>query len=351
MSASKNTVIRFGLEGVWLTGAHRLAGPFLGGLGVILTLHCVRPDEARPFAPNGILKITPAFLDAVLARVRAQGFDIVDLDEALRRLSGEGEPRRFVVVTLDDGYRDNLQHAWPIFRRHQAPFTIYVPTDYPAGQGELWWLAVEEILAAESLVSFPIDGVERPFDTADLQGKSDAWAVIYEQLRRMDEDAQRAAIRALADRHGFDLAAQCRREIMTWEEVADIAADPLCTIGAHTLTHRALAKLDEARARDEMARSADILAGRLGVRPRHVSYPYGSPDAAGEREFRLAAELGFASGVTTRPGVLYAEHASHRTALPRISLNGAFQSLRYVDVLLSGLPTYLWNRCERLSVA
>jgi peptidoglycan/xylan/chitin deacetylase (PgdA/CDA1 family) len=348
--SGKNTVIRLGLEGVWLTRAHALARPFLGGLGVILTLHCVRPEEGRAFAPNRILKITPEFLDAALTRVAAAGLDIVSLDEAVRRVKEPGG-RRFACFTLDDGYRDNAQFAQPIFRRHEAPFLIYVPTAYPEGRGEMWWLALEEVIAANDRIELKINGEETVFETVETAGKTVAFDAIYRFLRRIGENEQRAAIRNLCERCAFDLEALTRSEIMSWSEIAQIAKDPLCTIGAHTVDHFELAKLEEGEARAQMQRSADIIEAQLGTRPRHFSYPYGAPSSAGEREFRLARELGFQSAVTTRPGVLYAEHAQHLTALPRISLNGDFQSLRYLDVLLSGLPSYLWNRFERLNVA
>jgi hypothetical protein len=61
----------------------------------------------------------------------------------------------------------------------------------------------------------------------------------------------------------------------------------------------------------------------------------------------VAAELGFKTGVTTRPGVLFPEHGDHLTALPRISLNGQFQRLRYLRVLLSGTATALWSGLRR----
>ena len=55
--------------------------------------------------------------------------------------------------------------------------------------------------------------------------------------------------------------------------------------------------------------------------------------------------------MTTRPGLLFPEHAGARLALPRVSLNGLWQDLRYLDVLLSGAPFRLWNRGRRLNVA
>ena len=132
---------------------------------------------------------------------------------------------------------------------------------------------------------------------------------------------------------------------MGWQEIALLARDPLVTIGAHTVNHLALAKLPEKAVRSEMDLSRTVIEWRsaLGARPAHLSYPYGDAGSAGAREFAIAAELGFKTAVTTRPGVLFRSHAKHLTALPRISLNGEYQRLRYVRVLLSGSATAMWN--------
>jgi peptidoglycan/xylan/chitin deacetylase (PgdA/CDA1 family) len=94
-----------------------------------------------------------------------------------------------------------------------------------------------------------------------------------------------------------------------------------------------------------------VIEAALSVRPQHLSYPYGDRTTAGPREFEVAAELGFKTAVTTRPGVLFAEHGKHLTALPRISLNGDFQRMRYVRVLLSGSATAMWNSFRRVEAA
>jgi len=138
----------------------------------------------------------------------------------------------------------------------------------------------------------------------------------------------RAAVNALAERHGIETAGLCRSLCMTWDEIAALSADPLVTIGAHTVNLVMLRKAAEADGRAEMAGSADAIAAKLGVRPAHFSYPVGDPTSAGQREFAIARELGFKTAVTTRPGVLFPEHDVHLTALPRISLNGEFQRLR-----------------------
>jgi peptidoglycan/xylan/chitin deacetylase (PgdA/CDA1 family) len=143
------------------------------------------------------------------------------------------------------------------------------------------------------------------------------------------------------------MKALCAELCMTWEDLAELAKDPLCTIGAHTVNHVMLKKVPEAAARSEMAMSRSVIEAAIGVRPQHLSYPVGDASAAGPREYAIAKELGFKTAVTTKPGVLFPEHRERLTALPRISLNGEYQQLRYVKVLLSGAATAMWNGFRR----
>jgi peptidoglycan/xylan/chitin deacetylase (PgdA/CDA1 family) len=102
--------------------------------------------------------------------------------------------------------------------------------------------------------------------------------------------------------------------------------------------------------RAELENSRAVIEAALGVRPRHLAYPVGDRTAAGPREFKIADDLGFATAVTTRPGVIFPQHADHLTALPRISLNGNFQKQRYAKVLISGTATALNNRFRPVNV-
>ena len=122
-------------------------------------------------------------------------------------------------------------------------------------------------------------------------------------------------------------------------------------IGAHTVNHPILTKLDDKAVRAELGSSSSVIEAALGVRAAHLAYPVGDRSAAGPREFRISTELGFKTAVTTRPGVVFPQHAERLTALPRISLNGEYQRLRYVRVLLSGSATAMWNGLRGLEAA
>ena len=118
-----------------------------------------------------------------------------------------------------------------------------------------------------------------------------------------------------------------------------------------TINHVILAKTDAEVAMREIQQGRALIEQKLGAKPMHFSFPFGDPTSAGPREFARAKELGFKTAVTTRPGVLFPEHRDHLMALPRISINGDYQRLRYVDVLLSGAATAVWNGFRRVNAA
>jgi peptidoglycan/xylan/chitin deacetylase (PgdA/CDA1 family) len=348
----KKVVLRTGMEALYFSGAHRLLQPLLGGVGAILTLHHVRPPRADAFQPNRLLEVSPAFLEDVIRGLRGAQVDLVTLDEMHRRLMERDFRRRFVCLTFDDGYRDNARYALPILKKYDVPFAIYIPTSFPDRAGELWWLTLEAAIANHTRIALVMDGEDRRYDCESTEAKYELYEHIYWWLRSLDdEDDLRRAVRDLGTRYGVDSAAMCDQLCMTWDEIDEIASEPLATIGAHTVNHVMLRKADDAAVRREMQTSAAVIEATLGKKPEHFSFPVGDRTSAGPREFRMAAELGFKTAVTTRPGVLFAEHAAHLTALPRISLNGEYQQQRYAKVLLSGAATALWNRFRRVDAA
>ena len=352
MAGLKKAILRTGMQALYFSGAHRLLQPLLGGVGAILTLHHVRPPRKDPFQPNRLLEVSPAFLEDVIRGLRRAQVDLITLDDMHHRLAEHDFRRRFVCFTFDDGYRDNATYALPILKKYEVPFAIYVPTSFPDRAGELWWLTLEAAIARQSRIALVMDGQDRRYDCDSTEAKYELYEHLYWWLRGLDDEEDlRRAVRDLGTRYGVDSAAICNDLCMTWDEIAEIAADPLATIGAHTVNHVMLKKASDTAVRNEMQQSAAVIEAALAKRPAHFSYPVGDRTSAGPREFRIAAEVGFKTAVTTRPGVLFPEHAAHLTALPRISLNGEYQRRRYAKVLLSGAATALWNGFRRVDAA
>ena len=348
MTRHTTRFLKAALSALHYTGADGMIAPFTAGNGVIFMLHQVTPEAPRNFEPNRILKVTPEFLDSVICQVRDSGFDIIGMDAVPERLKSPGGKPPFAVFTLDDGYKDNAEFAYPVFKRHNVPFTIYVATDFADGRGDLWWLTLEEAIRQLPRIELEMDGVRRAFELGTVDQKDLAFETIYWWMRSIPEVRARAITHRLAREAGFEPLNFCRDLVMGWDALRALAADPLVTIGSHTCTHFALAKVPELQVRSEIKESVQRIEAELGRPCRHFSFPYGDETSAGDREFEITRELGMATAVTTRKGLLRAPHAEQLTALPRLSLNGDFQDPRYVKVLLSGAPFAFWDALLRI---
>ncbi len=349
----RKRVIGAGFALLGATGLHRLAPASMRGIGAILMLHHVRPRQADPFRPNGLLEITPEFLEALIIRLRQRGYDFVTMDEAVARIAAADAPvqKPFVTLTFDDGYRDNRDHALPVLERHACPFTLYVTPGFADRSARLWWLELEEAIRRSPRIDMTIAGETLALPSSTPRERQAAWDAIYMRLRRGDETQLLGAVDRLCIAAGIDRPGLVAGVCMDWDEIVALSRHPLATIGAHTMTHPRLAKLDEAAMIEEIDRSRAAIEAGIGQPVRHFAYPVGDPTSAGPREFAAARALGFASAVTTRPGLLFAEHAAHLGALPRLSVNGDWQDLTNIEVLLSGAAFALWNRGRKVNAA
>lgn len=350
MATWRERAIEAGIGLFRASGAHRLAEPFTRGLGAILMFHRVRPHAGSAFEPNRGLEIEPAFLDALLAHVRARGFDILSLDAALERLRSGGEASGpFVALTFDDGYRDLVEHALPILEAHDAPFMAYVTTGFADRSARLWWLELEEAVRRLRQVDVMINGRRITYDCATPGEKNKAFHEVYWALRDHDEAELTRGVSTLAAQAGVDSRALVAESCLDWPGIADLARCKLATIGAHSVSHPRLAKIEATAAQREMEESRAAIRREIGIEARHFCYPVGDPTSAGRREFELAATCGFTSAVTTRAGMIFPEHRDYLHALPRLSVNGRHQSLDALDILLSGAPFAFINRGRRVA--
>jgi peptidoglycan/xylan/chitin deacetylase (PgdA/CDA1 family) len=325
----------------WLRGVAR-------GSGVILTFHRVRPRRLECFAPNRFLEVTPDFLDRVITLLDQDGFDVVPLDEVPARLETNRNPRPFAAITFDDGYRDSLQYAWPILKHHGVPWAIFVVPAFLDRSGRLWWLELEEAIARLNVVAVTIGKTKFVFNTRSLQQKNAVYQHLCQCLKAGPEEELLAVAAQLASLIDLELSRFVGEQCASWDEILVLAQDPNVTIGSHTMSHPILQRHDSTFATREIEQSKSIIESQLGRSVRHLAFPFGDRGSVGQREFFLARDAGYLTAVTTRPGHLWTRHARQLTALPRISINGNFQTEAAVHALLSGVPFLAWpTDCER----
>ena len=333
--AIRRAAIRGGLEAFSL---FRHVLPDRSGRAVIFTLHHVRPPRGEAFHPNAPLEVTPQFLEDAIKTVKAAGYTLVHAEDLADLLADKSDTRKFAAFTLDDGCRDNFDFAYPVFKAHNAPFTIFVTAGFAERTRTMWWLTAEELLRARDSVTFDFGAGAETLPTATPMQKAVAFDRFADFLLKMDEDKAVAAIDDYARASGVDPMAIVARETMDVATLRELARDPLVRYGAHTLTHPNLARVAPERLARELTGAADRIEEYVGKRPRALAYPYGMKEVVGAREAEAARNAGYRIAVTTQPGILTSDSLATATYLPRVSLNGYFQEPRYVLALISGVP-------------
>ncbi len=227
----------------------------------------------------------------------ARNFDIVGPADVGPRPTG-----RHVLITFDDGYRDNYTHALPTLRAHNATATFFLTTGFLDRPRLAWW---DEI--AWMVHTSGGDGAEIPAlldRVKTLPGtQREDW------LNRLGAStgAGRAPAAAAAD------------QWMTWRMARELLAAGM-TVGGHTVSHPILARLDEDAQRAEVVACRARLEAELGIPMRWFSYPNGDGGSFDARTRAIVAEAGAELAFAFHAGFVRRSDAWDPYALPRIAV-------------------------------
>ena len=302
------------------SGLFRLAGRFYAGCGVIFSLHRI-VEPGHPVLYPGHMIHADA-LDRLLLDTESLGWETVGIDEAYRRLSsGNATGRRFACFTCDDGYADNLTVALPVFRRHKAPVCVYAIAGLLERRILHWPAALHELALKAGCIEIPAigDAPARVLDARTFQQKLTAYRTLDGLCHRYGKSFL-PLLQDLFRQHRIDAESITGRDALNVAQLRQLAADPLVTIGAHSVMHERLSQMPEPEVRRELVESRSMLENMLQMEVRHFAYPFGRSDACGPREFALVKQAGFRTAVTTRQGNIFPEHCNYLECLPRRSV-------------------------------
>lgn len=309
------------------------------GIGAIFMFHHVVPEVSAHL--DGELYISGGFLDRWLASLRRAGVPVLGIDAAAARIGDPGRNpsrNRFVVITFDDGYADNLTCALPILEKYAAPFTLYVTTDLVEGGGFLWWLGLEQLFRENDAVE--VAPMARRFATVSRRAKAGALAAVSAWVGA-DTGRRAPLLRDVFRRYGVSVDAATRQAGLSPEQLRRLAGHPLATIGGHTVSHPDLTTLSEGEAYREMSDNKAFLENLCQRPVSHFAYPHG---AGGEREAGLARQAGFRTALTTRQGCLFPEHRERLRLLPRCAARGSRMWLSYMHAQRQGAARFIASR-------
>ena|GEM_PF-3463638 len=267
-----------------------------GGSGPILTIvrhHRVYADSERPLYRLGV---SESILRQQVAMLKAAGLGPLTVSEGLDWLAA-GQPGHRVAMTFDDGYADNVDRALPMLTAAGGRATFYLTAGLIEAREAPWWDRVAHAFehARRPELEWSSNGRRWTESLRDSAGRHRALAGVLRDLR-VGPVEQRTRIDALRD--ALEVADEAPCELATWKEAARLPAAGM-EIGAHTLSHPYLDRLDAATQRREIQGSVRLIEERLGIRITGLAYPGGAYDAS---SLEVVREGGLRHAVTTRAG-------------------------------------------------
>lgn len=276
--------------------AFTLASPPGSRAGLsILIFHRVLP-KPDPLFPS---EVDAQRFDTLICWMR-NWFNVLPLAEAVDRLQQGCLPARAAAITFDDGYADNHDVALPILQRHGLSATFFIAVGFLDG-GRMFNDTVIETVrrCRQPMLDLTLLGLGR-HDLQSLEAKRQAIPALLNQIKYQPLAQRRETVNALADIAKVTLPDDL---MMTRQQVKALHEAGM-GIGAHTVHHPILARLERREAEQEIADSREYLQALLGVPVTLFAYPNGQPETDYRREHvEIVQRLGFRAAVSTAWGV------------------------------------------------
>ena len=295
---------------------------YFSGIATIFMLHRVASFEKGKLFPNENMKVSPEFLEKFIIELKSKGYSFISLDELYDILRNKKNVKKKIVFTLDDGYKDNFEIAYPVFKKYNVPFTIYITTSFPNKSALLWWYVLEDLIIENEEL---IVGNEK-YKSKTYEDKNRVFMQIREKILKFDQKNLLDELNRLFQNYKIDWFSKNNKLCMSWEEIIDLSKDDLCIIGGHTENHYAFNKLTEDEIVNEITQANKEIEEKIGKKIEHFAYPFGSRNEVGEKELKIVKKLNFKTVTTTRNGNIYLEHRDFANCcLPRIMLTENFE--------------------------
>ncbi len=271
---------------------------------LVLTYHRILPETNNFVFDEGVISVSPEIFEEEIKFCK-EYFTLINFEVLKECVENEAIlPPNPLIITFDDGYRDNFECAFPILKKYNLPATIFLTVDYVSTNKIFWWDEVSFYMKRA--------GHEKKEEINNML-RSLKLISNRERIQRIEE---------LKDRASIDLSnLNLDRQILNWEEINEMS-DGGIEFGSHTMTHPVLSQLeDECELEYEIRKSKEILEDKLGKEVIAFSYPVGGKDAFNESIKEKIKKTGYDFAVTYIQGVNNFNNGMDKYALKRLHLD------------------------------
>jgi peptidoglycan/xylan/chitin deacetylase (PgdA/CDA1 family) len=299
------------------TKLYKLSKTFAGNAHILAFHRIVNKQVPERLASPQSLEISSKSFEEILLFFMSKKYNFISIDDLHSGLANGSLSKKNIVVTFDDGYLDNFEVAYPILKKHNIPFTIYITTCFPDSLVVLWWYLLENHILQNDLVEIEVNGETTKYPTTNMIEKNNAYNQIADKIKYLDNQE---LVEVFSQFYSKPLS-MTEELTMSWDNIIELGKDPLVTIGAHSVNHNVFNKLNDKELDFEYNESRRIIEEKTSKKVNHFAYPFGTVNEVGNREIDASKSTGYKTLVTTRYGNIFPEHKDFLFALPRIGID------------------------------
>lgn len=290
---------------------------YLQGQATILMLHRIHPLSLERLPENEGLKVDPYSLEIFIQKALQEGYNFISLDDLYYSLQNNSfNNNKNIIITLDDGYKDNLVYGLPIFKKYQIPFCIYLCTGF-LNKPNMWWFTIEDFLLSHS--SFIWN--EKKIDISTIPEKSFLFLKIRKYI--LQNMTNEKSAKRLLEQIGIPHDEYAYSELaLNQDDVHRLLEYRYFTLGCHTHTHPVFNNLSFQELTSDINLSQKNIIDQFGIQSEHFCFPFGSTEEINKQYCNFITTFNFKTAVTTRNGTIYRRHKKYCHVLPRIYIKG-----------------------------
>ena len=311
----------------------RSIGRLVGGRGIrILAYHRILDDDLASFEfDSGVVSATSEAFYEQMRFVR-ENFDVISFRDLWQcEKDGRSWPARGLIITFDDGYRDNYTNAFPILRDLKLPAAIFLTTGHIGEEKLFWWDKAALCFkrsANQSILIPELSG--EPINLTDKEARNIAIGRVLDWIKRVPDETKESFLAGLPERLGVVLESDIAFAMhLSWDEVRTMSEAGI-EFGSHTITHPVLSNVGPERLKDELVLSKSAIERETGAPVLVFAYPVGRRGNFNDASIAAVKEAGYSFAVSYDEGLAYQQSAiddrqpaisreqTNRFTLPRI---------------------------------
>ncbi len=222
--------------------------------------------------------------------------NILTIDDVVMFVSqGRTWPNNAVVVTFDDGFKNNFQFAVPILEKYNIPAVFYICAGM-VGTDKMFWVdQIEDCfnLTSRGMIEIMLDELHQ-FDLTSTWKKIAALETVKQFCKSTTTEEKNRVLSELSEKCAVipNVTHSVNYKMMSWDEVISMDKSPLFTIGGHTLYHDIMTSRDIAVVDEDAQETLALLEGKLGHPVSHFAYPEGQVGHYSEKVINLLKKRG-----------------------------------------------------------